>query len=127
MISHFTEQPIYQKALEIFVLSRSISSYLNHDLSEIYTDGKENRHIYFSGDIVQQSISLAPEIAKAEQEICSEKKYKHIASVRRLTNRLYHSCRRLENCNSNGRDYVWLLRRELHKFRKLERAWSLTL
>ena len=48
-------------------------------------DGSENKHIYFSGDIVQQSVSLAPEIVNAELERYSDKKHKHIASVKRLT------------------------------------------
>ena len=60
--SHLPNMPIYKKALEIFSLSRKISSYLNYDLSVLTPDGKEDKHIYFSGDIVQQSESLAPEI-----------------------------------------------------------------
>lgn len=61
-----SELPIYQKAMEILVLSRSISTYLNQDLSYLRPDGSEDTDIYFSGDIVQQSESLAPEIVKAE-------------------------------------------------------------
>ncbi len=125
--SHLSGLPIYQKAMDIFVLSRSISTYLSHDLSYLHKDGSENEHIYFSGDIVQQSISLAPEIAKAEQERHTDKKHKHMASVRQLTNRLYSNCRRLEKCNSNGKDYIPLLRRELKTFKKLQHTWMLTL
>ena len=86
---NLSELPIYQKALEIFALSQNISVYLNHDLSDLKRDGSEDNNIYFSGDIIQQSVSLAPEILNAELERHSEKKYKHIASLRKLTNRLY--------------------------------------
>ena len=49
--SHLNELPIYKKALEIFSLSRKISSYLNYDLAPLKVDGTEDEHIYFSGDI----------------------------------------------------------------------------
>jgi hypothetical protein len=125
--SHLPDMPIYKKAHEIFSLSRKISNYLNYDLSALSTDGKEDENIYFSGDIVQQSESLVPEIIKAEAETYSENRYKHAATVKRLTNLLYKNCSRLETSNSNGRDYIPILRKELKTFRKLQRNWMLTL
>ncbi len=125
--SNLFHSPIYQKAMEIIILSRSISTYLNQDLNELLDDGTEDSHIYFSGDIVQQSVSLAPEIEKAELERFTEKKHKHIASIKRLTFLLNKNIKRLENCNSNGKDYLPLLRSELQKFKKLQHSWMLTL
>ena len=55
--SHLSELPIYQKAMEIIILSRSISTYLNQDLAYLRPDGTEDDNIYFSGDIVQQSVN----------------------------------------------------------------------
>ena len=125
--SNLSELPIYRKALEIFALSQNISVYLNHDLSALREDGSEDDNIYFSGDIVQQSVSLAPEIMNAELERHSERKYKHIASLKRLTNLLYKNSYRLERSNSNGKDFLPVLRRELKKFKKLQSSWMLTL
>ena len=72
-ISHkFPQTALYKKAQEIFALSRNISEYLIHDLSSLKDDGAEDDHIYFSGDIVQQSVNLAPEILKAESQLFSE-------------------------------------------------------
>lgn len=119
--------PLYQKALEIFRLSRNISHYFVDDLGYLQSNGKEDPHIYFSGDIVQQSNSLAPEILKAESQTYSEDKHRHAASVNRLTNRLYKNCERLEKSASNGKDFLPILRRELKVFRKLQRTWMLTL
>lgn len=127
MPSHLSNIPLYQKAMDIFILSRSISTYLNDDLCVLNLDGTENNEIYFSGDIVQQSSSLAPEIINAERERFSDKKHKHIESLDRLTHRLYNNCKRLENSKSNGKDYLPILRKELKKFRKLQRNWMLTL
>lgn len=78
--SHLSDLPIYKKALDIIILSRSISTYLNQDLCYLKPDGSEDANIYFSGDIVQQSVSLAPEIANAERERFTDKKHKHIDS-----------------------------------------------
>lgn len=125
--SNLSELPIYKKAIEIFTLSQSISMYLNHDLSALKSDGTEDTNIYFSGDIVQQSVSLAPEIVNAELERYTDRKHKHIASLRRLTNMLYKNSYRLEHSNSNGKDFLPILRNELKKFKQLQRSWMLTL
>ncbi len=123
--SHLSELPIYKKALDIFILSRRISSYMNKDLAHLKPDGTEDSNIYFSGDIIQQSESLAPEILKAELERYSDKKHRHITSVKLLTNRLYRNCKRLEQSNSDGVDFLPILRKELKKFKKLQHSWVL--
>lgn len=124
---NLSDLPIYKKAIEIFTLSQNISMYLSHDLSALKDDGTEDPNIYFSGDIVQQSVSLAPAILNAELERFSEKKYKHIASLKRLTKMLYKNSYRLEYSNSNGKDFLPILRSELNKFKQLQRSWMLTL
>ncbi len=113
--------------MDIFKISRSISHYFVEDLCHLQSNGKEDPNIYFSGDIVQQSISLAPEILKAESQTFSEEKHKYAAQVNRLTNSLYKNCERLEKTHSNGKDYMPILRKELKMFRKLQRTWMLTL
>jgi hypothetical protein len=124
---HLHDTPIYKKAMEIFAISQNISVYLNQDLSGLKEDGSEDINIYFSGDIVQQSVSLVPEIVNAELERYSERKHKHIASLKRLTNLLYKNSYRLERSNSNGKDFLPVLRAELRKFKKLQRHWMLSL
>lgn len=125
--SHLSDLPIYKKAMEIYILTRSISAYIQYDLSNLKPDGSEYSDIYFSGDIIQQSVSLAPEILNAELERCSDRKDKHIASLQRLTNLLYKNSYRLEKSNSNGKDFLPILRSELNKFKRLQRSWMLTL
>ncbi len=127
MTPSFSKSPLYCKAQEIFVLSRNIATYLNYDLASLQNNGQENDFIYFSGDIVQQSVSLAPEILRAERQIFSEEKYKYAASVERLTALLHKNCDRLEKANVSGKDFIKLLRKELKKFSKMHRIWTLTL
>ena len=119
--------PIHRKAQEIFTLSSHISKYLAQDLATSNSNGYEDPNIYFTGDIVQQSISLAPEIEKAESKVFSEEKHKHVLSLSHLTNVLYKNCERLEKTSSNGKEFLPLLRNELKKFKKLQHTWMLTL
>jgi hypothetical protein len=72
-------------------------------------------------------VSLVPEIMNAERERHSDKKHKHVASLRRLTNLLYKNSYRLEKCNSNGKDFLPILRRELKTFKRMQRSWMLSL
>ena len=117
----------YKKAVEIGSLSKVISDYLRADLSILKSNGHEDSNIYFSGDIIRQSDSLAPEIMKAAQEPFSEQKHKHAETLKWLTNRLFINCRRLEKCNSDGREFMSILNRELKKFKKLQKNWMLTI
>lgn len=122
-----SNSPIYKKAVEIFTLSKNISQYLIHDLSKLDKDGREHPDIYFTGDIVQKSVSLFPEIANAESKAFSDEKHKHAASVLFLTKSLYQNCLRLEQSVPNGKEFITLLRNELKRFRKMQRNWLLTL
>ena len=89
--------------MDIIMLSRNISTYLTQDLSYLNSDGTEDSNIYFTGDIIQQSTNLAPEIINAERERYSDKKHKHLESLDLLTFRLYNNCKRLEHSSSNGK------------------------
>lgn len=119
--------PIHKKAIEIFRLSSQISNYLVPDLARLQSDGIEDPNIYFTGDIIQQSNSLVPEIVQAESKTFSEERQQHILSISHLTNVLDKNCERLERINSNGKEFLPILRNELKKFRKLQHIWMLTL
>ena len=118
---------IYRKAQEILHLTRHISFYLSQDLAPLQRNGREHSDIYFTGDIIQQSVSLGPQILKAESQLFQDEKHRYAASVMRLSNLLYKNCRRLERINSNGKDFLPILLKELQKFRKLQHIWQLTL
>jgi len=118
---------VYQKALEILFLSRRISLYFIPDLNYLKQDGKEDNSIYFTGDIIQQSKSLVPEIIKAESEVFSENRHKHAHSLEHLINLLMKNCSRLERTHSNGKDFIPVLRKELNLFKQIQHAWTLTL
>ncbi len=122
------QSPMRLKALEISRLSKRISQYLVEQMAVLDKNGHEHKSIYFTGDIVQQSHSLFPEIKHAEEKTFSEDRHKHIVSVQQLTHSLYKNCERLEkSVPNNGREFLQLLRHELKRFRKLQRIWLMTL
>lgn len=123
----YPKSPFYIKAQEIFTLSRGIASYVIEDITFRDPYNFEDPTLYLTGDIVQQSVALGPEILKAEQHLFQQDKHKHIASVERLSKLLYVNCKRLEKTHSNGKDFLPILRKELKKFRKLQHTWNLTL
>lgn len=118
---------LYFKAQEIMQISRRISDYLVPDMALLNEQGSEDKRIYFTGDIVRNSHSLIFNISKAESEFFQDTRMQYVASVGKLTDRLYKSCERLEYVSSNGRDFLIILRKEIQKFRKLQRIWRLSL
>lgn len=121
------QSPIQQKAVDIFKLSKNISQYLGYDMAVLDRYGNEHPDIYFTGDIVRQSVSLFPEILHAEQKSCANEKRKHIASIKQLTHLLHKNCDRLEHSVSHGKDFLKMLRQEIKRFRKLQKNWQMTL
>lgn len=115
----------HNKALEIHTLSKAISDYLSKDLSSLSPSGSENPFIYFSGDIVQQSVCLSEEIIKARLCTQSDRRHLHGLTMRWLTYRLVQNCKRLERCNSNGKDFLLILKKELKKFKSLLKHWRI--
>jgi len=118
---------LYKKAREILTLSRSISNYLVYDMASLQNNGTEDPHIYFTGDIIRQSDELVPKIISAESQTFQDDRIKHANSLIHITNRLYKNCERLEQSDSNGKEFLILLRKELRKFRHLQRRWLLSL
>jgi len=40
---------------------------------------------------------------------------------------LIKNCNRLENCNSNGNEFISILRKELRRLKKIQENWLLTI
>lgn len=119
--------PLYYKALEILTLSRHMSYLFCEDLIGSESYGPEDEKIYFTGDIVQQSYNLAPEILRAENQPYAEDKRRYAQRVKQLTKKLLYTCDRLENSPIQSKEFLPLFRQEVRQFRKLQRTWTLML
>jgi hypothetical protein len=119
--------PLYYKALDILTLSRHMSYLYTEDLIGPEHHGPEHKEIYFTGDIIQQSYSLVPEILRAENQPFTEDKRRYAKRVKLLTKKLFYTCDRLENSPVQSKEFLPLFRKELRQFRKLQRTWALML
>ena len=54
---NLSDLPVYQKALDIFALSQNISTYLNHDLSNLESDGSEDNNILSNASLIFQHLN----------------------------------------------------------------------
>ena len=81
----------------------------------------------FTGDIIQQSCKLAPEILRAENQTYAEDKRRHAKRVSVLIKNLFFTCDRLEDSPIKAKEFLPLFRKELKQFRKLQRTWALML
>jgi len=70
---------------------------------------------------------LVSKIIKAENQLSQDDRIKHAISLKSVTNKLYQKCERLEHSESNGKDFVRLLRKEIKKFKRLQQSWMLSL
>ena len=72
--------------MDIFTLSQpDFKVPILPDLAKLQSNGLEDPTIYFTGDIIQQSNSLVPEIVEAENKPFSEDRQEHLLSISRLT------------------------------------------
>lgn len=118
---------LYNQALEIIQLSRSIAAYMAYDLNQLDASGREQLSIYHTGDIIRQSDALAPHIIAAENQIFQDERIEHAHSLQQITHKLLKTCERLEDTESNARDFLKLLRKELRIFKRLQKTWVLSL
>jgi len=119
--------PIYRKAIEIFTLTKSVSKYMVYDMSGLKKNGNEHPDIYLTGDIIQKSASLFPTIVQAETKKLPEEKHYHAKTLENLTVSLYKTCSKLEKSVATNKDFIKLLQSELSRFKKMQKAWSLSL
>jgi len=126
-LQHVKYPPLYQKALELLSMSRSMSYVFGQDLINAAEHNLEHEKIYFTGDIIQQSYSLAPEILRAENQPYAEDKKRYAQQLKLLTKKLFLTCDQLENSPIKSKDFLSLFRKELRQFLKLQRTWTLML
>lgn len=96
-------------------------------MASLNESGLEDKYIYQTGDIIRYSNSLVAHISKAETEALQDSRMRYAALVSRITDRIYLYSESLEKVNSNGKDFLKMLQKELRKFQRLQASWRLGL
>ena len=117
---------VYQKALEIFKLSRHIASYISYDKNVLKMRVSSSPNDVFINEFLIKSLRLAPNIAAAESQNNPKIKLKYAKSLQRITEQLNSYCTALDRNSPQGRNFIKLLRDELDKFKKLQQGWVMS-
>lgn len=115
----FTSLPVYTKALEIFRVSRAIAYSISdkqHVLEMTISTEIKNR---FAGEIITDSLRLAPELAAVQSTSCTILRLKRAKKIQKALNRILIRCKKLEFHAAGEKEFLQLLRTEILQFEKL--------
>ncbi|APG61404.1 hypothetical protein LPB144_06970 [Christiangramia salexigens] len=115
--------PAYQKALEIFRISRAVASYFSGDKHVLEMNISSSSQHRLAGFLVTDSLQLAPGVASALSEGNQQTKLKRLKSLRKAVLTLKIRCRKLEFSGIKETEFVHLLRKEIAQFEKLITDW----
>lgn len=110
---------IYQKAIDIFKLSRHVVSYVSNNKDVLTLSSSNNQIDQYANNIVMDALGLAPKIAEAESQKNPRTKLRYAKSIELFIDRIYHNSKMLENTRTQGKDFLKLLRKELIHLREL--------
>lgn len=113
----------YQKALEIFKLSRHIASYITNDKSILSMCSSVRNYDRYADSLVMNSLGLVPKIAETETQENPTLKLKYAKSIRYLIDSLNEDCLNLERTKIPGKDFVRMLRKELILLKRMHRRY----
>ncbi|MFD1095168.1 hypothetical protein [Salegentibacter chungangensis] len=115
--------PAYRKALEIFRISRAVASYFGDDKHVVEMELSASHSHRYAGNLVSESLQLAPGIASILSTGNSEVKLRKIRRIRKAAKSLRLYCKKLEFCGVKEVEFVNLLRKEIRQFEYLTSEW----
>lgn len=114
---------VYRKALEIFKVSRVIACSLseNRNIFEM-EHSAEIRH-RFAGQLVTQSLRLAPDLAVVQNSACRDSRLKGAKRIQIASRKLLAKCKKLEFYGIRDKEFLDLLQAEILHFEQLFTEW----
>ncbi|MGB8705408.1 MAG: hypothetical protein WCD31_10295 [Gillisia sp.] len=121
--AHFTNLPVYLKALEVFKISRAISYCVGDSENILRLGHSNNRNSRFAQDIVMDSLALAPQLALLQNTDSPSRRLSHIKKIKKAAKNILFKCRKLEIQNLKEREFLVILTAEIQQFEKLFSEW----
>jgi len=122
--SHKANQtPVYQKALEIFKLSRAMAVHFTQDKNVMEMQFSACIKDKYAGDLVNQSLQLAPGIASVVTAKNYSARLERVRNIRKASKSLKLICKNLEFSGIRESEFLALLKKEIHLFDKMINAW----
>ncbi|MCF4102062.1 hypothetical protein L1I30_10320 [Gillisia sp. M10.2A] len=119
----FINLPVYKKALELFKVSRAIACSIsdNKNVWEMNLSG--NYHQQYAGDLMSDTLRLAPSLAILQNASNPTIRLKRAKNIRRAINNIALKCRKLEFSGIKEKEFISLLKAEIHQFDHLFSEW----
>lgn len=118
---------LYNKALDIYTLSRSITSDLtdNKPLDTLYTSRDESENTL--EEIVISAVSLPSKIAIAQSTKNVRLRLDSSKSIIHHIDKIRENCKKLRKTSKLNRKYMSLLSSEILAFKKMYQQWNIAL
>jgi len=117
------QTPVYQKALEIFKLSRAMAVHFTQDKNVMEMQFSACIKDKYAGDLVNQSLQLAPGIASVVTAKNYSARLERVRNIRKASKSLKLICKNLEFSGIRESEFLALLKKEIHLFDKMINAW----
>ncbi len=123
MESDFTQLKVYRKAQEIFKVSRAIACIISDNKNIMEMGISSNYNYHFAGEIVSDSLRLAPGLAVVQNTSNYSLRLKRANNIRKAARRMLIKCRKLEFNGVKETEFLNLLKSELQQFENLFADW----
>ncbi|SDS20673.1 hypothetical protein SAMN04487764_1692 [Gillisia sp. Hel1_33_143] len=123
MESNFNQLKVYQKAQEIFKVSRAIACIISDNKNVMEMGISNNYNYHFAGEIVSDSLRLVPSLAVVHNTSNSSLRLKRANNIRKSANRMLIKCRKLEFNGVKETEFLNLLKSEILQFENLFTDW----
>ncbi|WP_299680454.1 hypothetical protein [uncultured Dokdonia sp.] len=118
---------LYNKALDIYTLSRSITSHLtdNKTVKTLYTSDNESENTL--EEIVVSAVTLPSKIAIAQTTKNIRLRLDSTNSIIHHIDKIRANCQKLRKISKRNRDHMRVLSSEVLKFKKMYRQWNIAI
>lgn len=114
---------VYRKALEIFKVSRAIACSLSESKNIFEMETSTELSHRFAGQLVTQSLRLAPDLAVVQNASCHDSRLKGAKRIRKASRKLLTKCKKLEFLGVREKEFLDLLKSEILQFEQLFAEW----
>lgn len=115
--------PVYRKALEIFKIARAVASYFGDGKHVYEMDISSKNQHRFAGNLVTESLQLAPGIASVIGSSNPQCRLQHIQRLHKAARNIKLQCKKIEISGVKEIEFLHLLRKEIHIFDKMTSDW----
>ncbi|WP_299215768.1 hypothetical protein [uncultured Dokdonia sp.] len=118
---------LYSKALDIYTLSRSITSHLTDDrtVNALYTSKDESDNTL--EEIVISAVTLPSTIAIAQTTKNIRLRLDSTNSIIHHIDKIRANCKKLRKISKRNREHMRVLSSEILKFKKMYRQWNIAI